>query len=122
MVKKPNGKWHTCIEFSDLNKAFSKDIFHFPRINQLVDAMVGHEKLSFMDAYLGYNQIPMHDDNEEHTSFITDRGLYCYKIMSFGLKNAGVTYQRRVNKMFSKQLEKTMEVYVDVLDPTEKNT
>ncbi|XP_024026071.1 uncharacterized protein K02A2.6-like [Morus notabilis] len=79
LVIKPNGNWRTCVDFSDLNKACPKDGFPFPRIDQLVDATAGHEMLSFMDAYSGYNQIPMHPADEEHTSFITDRGLYCYK-------------------------------------------
>ena len=96
LVKKPNGEWRTCVDFSDLNKACPKDSFPLPRIDQLVDATAGHELLSFMDAYSGYNQIPMLDRDEEHTSFITDRGLYCYKVMPFGLKNAGATYQRLV--------------------------
>ena len=92
LVKKANGKWRTCIDFTDLNKACPKDSFPLPRIDQLVDSTAGHELLSFMDAYSGYNQIPMHPPDEDHTSFITDRGLYCYKVMPFGLKNAGATY------------------------------
>ena len=66
-----------------------------------------------MDAYSGYSQIPMHVPNQEHTSFITDHGLYCYMVMPFGLKNAGATYQRLVNIMFKEPISKTMEVYVD---------
>nr|XP_017247956.1 PREDICTED: uncharacterized protein LOC108219166 [Daucus carota subsp. sativus] len=113
LVKKPNGKWRTCVDFTDLNKACPKDSFPLPRIDQLVDATAGHALLSFMDAYSGYNQIPMHEPDQEHTSFITDRGLYCYIGMPFGLINAGATYQRLVNMMFKDQIGKTMEVYVD---------
>ena len=76
----------------NLNKACPKDSFPLPRIDQLVDAIAGHELLSFMDAYSGYNQIPMYEPDEEHTSFIIDLGFYCYKAMPFGLKNAGSTY------------------------------
>ncbi|EXB37477.1 hypothetical protein L484_001142 [Morus notabilis] len=79
LVIKPNGTWRTCVDFSDLNKACSKDGFPLPRIDQMVDATAGHEMLSFMNAYSGYNQIHMHPSDEEHTSFITDRSLYCYK-------------------------------------------
>nr|XP_017221509.1 PREDICTED: uncharacterized protein LOC108198257 [Daucus carota subsp. sativus] len=113
LVKKPNGKWRTCIDFTDLNKACPKDSFPLPRIDQLVDSTAGHALLSFMDAYSGYNQIPMYEPDQEHTSFITDRGLYCYIGMPFGLINAGATYQRLVNMMFKDQIGKTMEVYVD---------
>ncbi|XP_074347670.1 uncharacterized protein LOC141686541 [Apium graveolens] len=113
LVKKPNGKWRTCMDFTDLNKACPKDSFPLPRINQLVDSTAGHALLSFMDAYSGYNQIPMYGPDQEHTSFITDRGLYYYIGMPFGLLNAGVTYQRLVNKMFKYQSGKNMEAYVD---------
>ena len=60
LVPKLNKKWRTCIDFTNLNKACLKDNFPLPPIDQLVDATAGHELLSFMDAYLGYNQIPMY--------------------------------------------------------------
>ncbi|XP_057962309.1 uncharacterized protein LOC131153877 [Malania oleifera] len=113
LVGKSNGKWHTYIDFTDLNKACSKDNFPLPRIDQLVDSTSRHEFLSFMDAYSGYNQILMHRANEEKTSFITERGLYCYRVMPFGLKNAGATYQRLVNRIFKDQFGKMMDEYVD---------
>ena len=113
LVGKPNRKWRTCIDFTNLNKACPKDSFPLPRIDQLVDMTTGHELLSFVDAYSGYNQILMYWPNEDHTSFITDRGFYYYKAMLFGLKNAGATYQRLVNMMFKDLIGKTMEVYVE---------
>ncbi|KAI5335008.1 hypothetical protein L3X38_025141 [Prunus dulcis] len=79
----------------------------------LVDATAGHELFSFMDAYSGYNQIFMHPADNEHTTFITDRGLYCYNVMPFGLKNTGLTYQRLVNQIFAKHIGSIMELYVD---------
>ncbi|KAK0572810.1 hypothetical protein LWI29_037640 [Acer saccharum] len=79
----------------------------------LVDATAGHDLLSFMDAYSSYNQILMHPDDQEKTAFVTERCTFCYKVMPFGLKNAGATYQRLVNKMFAKMLGSTMEVYID---------
>jgi hypothetical protein len=102
-----------CVDFTDLNKACPKDSFPLPRIDALVDSTSGYELLSFMDAFSGYNQILMHPRDREKTAFITDRGLYCYKVMPFGLKNAGATYQRLVNKMFQTQIGRNMEVYVD---------
>ncbi|KAK0593858.1 hypothetical protein LWI29_035065 [Acer saccharum] len=113
LVKKKNNQWRMCVDFTDLNKACPKDSFPLPRIDQLVDATAGHETLSFMDAYSGYNQIKMHRPDEEKTVFTTDQGLYCYTVMPFGLKNAGATYQRLVNKMFARQIGRNMEVYVD---------
>lgn len=91
LVKKANRNWWVCVDFTDLNKACLKDSFPLPRIDQLVDATAGHELLSFMDAYSGYNQIRMHQPDQEHTSFLIDQGLYCYREMPFSLKNAGAT-------------------------------
>ncbi|KAI5351002.1 hypothetical protein L3X38_003893 [Prunus dulcis] len=113
MVRKPRKGWRMCVDYTNLNRACPKDSFPLPRIDQLVDATAGHALLSFMDAYSGYNQIFMHPEDQAHTSFITDRGLYCYKVMPFGLKNAGATYQRLVNHLFAPLIGHTMEVYVD---------
>uniref|UniRef100_A0A2N9EFP7 Uncharacterized protein n=1 Tax=Fagus sylvatica TaxID=28930 RepID=A0A2N9EFP7_FAGSY len=113
MVKKANGKWRMCVDFTDLNKACPKDSFPLPRIDQLVDSTAGHRLLTFMDAFSGYNQIMMDDADQEKTSFITSKGLFCYKVMPFGLKNAGATYQRLMNKMFHHQIGRNVEVYVD---------
>ena len=113
VVQKKNGKWRVCIDFTDLNKACPKDPFPLPHIDAMVDATAGHELLTFMDAYSGYNQILMHPDDQEKTAFMTDKGIYCYKVMPFGLKNAGSTYQRLVNMMFKEHLGRTMEVYID---------
>ncbi|CAL2278566.1 unnamed protein product [Prunus armeniaca] len=102
-----------CQDYTNLNKACPKDSFPLPRIDQLVDATASHELLSFMDTYSGYNKIFMHSADRKHTAFITDRGLYCYNVMPFGLKNAGATYQRLVNKIFAELISTSMEVYVD---------
>lgn len=59
LVKKHNEKWGICVDFFNLNQACPKDNFPLPQINQLVDSTIGHELLSFMDAYSSYNQIPM---------------------------------------------------------------
>ena len=94
LVKKSNRKWRMCVDFTDLNKACSKDNYQLTRIDLLVDSTSGHELLSFMDAFLGYNQISMHEFDQEKTAFMTDTDLYCYKVMPFELKNAGATYIR----------------------------
>ena len=82
------------MDFRDLNDACPKDNFPLPIIEIMVDATTGHEALSFMDGSSGYNQIRMAPENEELTAFHTPEGIYCYKVMPFGLKNAGATYQR----------------------------
>ncbi|XP_059627354.1 uncharacterized protein LOC132270172 [Cornus florida] len=79
----------------------------------MVDATTGYERLTFLDAYSSYNQIPMNLNDEEKTSFVTERGIYCYKVMPYGLTNAGATYQRLVSKIFKSQMGKTVEAYID---------
>ena len=101
MVKKTNGKWRMCVNFTDLNKACPKDNYPLPRIDTLVDSTARHQLLSFMDAFSDYNQIKMEEADQEKTFFITNQGLFHYKVMPFGLKNAGATYQRLMNKMFT---------------------
>ena len=113
LVKKANGKWGMCVDFTNLNKAFPKYSFPVPHTDALVDSTAGYELLSFMDAFLGYNQIRMHLEDCDKTAFITYWGLYCYKVMHFGLKNTRATYQWLVNKMFRDQIRQNMEVYVD---------
>ncbi|XP_015955678.1 uncharacterized protein LOC107480072 [Arachis duranensis] len=81
--------------------------------SSIVDAVAGYRYLSFMDAYSGYNQIPMHRPDEDKTAFITPGGTFCYKVMPFGLKNAGATYQRLMNRIFHDLIGKTVEVYMD---------
>ena len=101
------------MDFTNLNKACPKDSYPLARIDQLVDSTAGHRLLSFIDAFSGYNQIRMDKADQEKTSFITSQGLFCYKVMPFGLKNAGATYQRLVNHMFHPQIGRNVEVYVD---------
>ena len=113
MVKNVSGKWRICVDFIDLNKACLKDSFPLPTINKLVDTFVGYKVLNFMDAFSRYNQISMNLSNQEKMMFITKEGLFCYKAIPFGLKNARVTYQQLVNKVFANKICRTMEVYVN---------
>ena len=113
MVKKANGKLRMCVDFTDSNKACLKDSYPLPRIDQLVDSTAGHKLLSFMDAFSSYNKIRMDEEDQEKTSFVTSQGLFCYKVMPFGLKNVGATYQRLVNHMFCPRIGRNVEVYVD---------
>ena len=101
------------MDYTYLNEACPKDSFPLPWIDQIVDASAWHGMLSFLDAFSGYHQIPMHLSDAEKTAFITPHGLLCYNVMLFGLKNVGETYQRLVTKMFRPLLGKTMEVYID---------
>ena len=100
-VKKANGKWRMCVDFTDLNKACPKDSYPLPSIDALVDRASGSKVLSFLDAFSGYNQIKMHPRDESKIAFMTETNSYCYKVMPFGLKNAGATYQRLMDKVLA---------------------
>ena len=113
VVKKKSGKWRVCVDFTDLNKACPKDPFPLPQIDQLVDAMVGHPRMTFLDAFQGYHQIPLALDDQEKTIFVTPNENYHYKVMHFGLKNARSIYQRMMTRIFEPQLGKNIEVYID---------
>jgi len=113
LIKKPNGTWRMCVDFTDLNKAYLKGSYPLPKIDKLVDATTGHALLSFMDAFSRYHQTPLCHKDEEKTMFVTNRGLHCYKVMPFGLKNTGATYQGLVNKLFESLIRQTMEVILD---------
>ena len=112
-VPKKEGKVRVCVYFRDLNKASPKDDFPLPHIDMLVDNTAGHPMFSFMDGFSGYNQILMALEDMERTSFITEWGTYCYRVMPFGLKNAGATYQRAATTLFHDMMHRDVEVYVD---------
>jgi len=113
MVKKANGKWRMCVDYTDLNKACPKDSYPLLTIDRLVDGAVGHHVLSFLDAYSGYNQIQMHLADRKKTAFMTDSDNFYYEVMPFGLKNARATYQRLMDHVFHDMIGRNVEVYVD---------
>ena len=112
MLKK-DGKVRMCVDFRDLNKDSPKDDFPLPHIDILVDNITEHALLSFMDGFSGYNKIKMASKDMEKTSFITPWGMYCYKVMPFGLKNVGATYQHATTTLLHDLIHKEVEVYVD---------
>jgi hypothetical protein len=85
LVKKKNGKWRMCVDYTSLNKACPKVPFPLPPTNQIVDSTAGCELLCFLDAYSRYHQIRMKESDQLATSFITPFGMFCYVTMSFGL-------------------------------------
>ena len=101
------------VDFRDLNKACLKDDFPSPHLDVIVDSAVSSAMYSFMDGFSGYNQIMMAVMDKIKTTFITKWGTYCYKVMPFGLKNVGATYQRAATALFHNMMHKEVEVYVD---------
>jgi hypothetical protein len=102
-----------CVDYTNLNKACPKDPFPLPRIDQVIDSTARCELLSFVDAYSSFHQIPLYQLDQIKTSFITPYGAYCYRTMPFGLRNAGATYQRCMQKCLHDQIDKNVQVYVD---------
>jgi hypothetical protein len=113
LVKKANGKWRMCVDFTDLNKVCPKDKFPLPRIDSLVDATASLELMSLLDCYSGYHQIWMKKEDEPKTSFITPNGTYCYLRMPEGLKNAGGSFSRMTTKVLHSQIGRNVLTYVD---------
>ena len=109
-VPKKDGKVQICVDYRDLNWASPKDNFPLPHIDILVDNTTNFVLFSFMDGFLGYNQIKMAPKDMEKMTFVTLWGTLCYKVMSFGLKNAGATYQRAMVALFHDMMHKEIEV------------
>jgi len=114
-VYKKNGKLRVCIDFRDLNKTTPMDGYPMPIADMLVDATAGHKVISFMDGNTGYNQIFMAEEDIHKTAFRCSGhlGLFEWVVMTFGLKNAGATYQRAMNYIFHKLIGKIVEIYID---------
>ncbi|KAD4586584.1 hypothetical protein E3N88_24185 [Mikania micrantha] len=115
MVQKSDGTWRMCIYYKDLNRACPKDNYPLPEIDLKVDSLAEFPVKCFLDAYKVYHQVQMAEEDENKTAFHTDIGIFCYKKMPFGLKNAGATYQRMMDIVFKDQIGKNVEVYVDDL-------
>jgi hypothetical protein len=101
LVRKKNNEWRMCVDYTDLNKHCPKDHFGLPRIDQVINSMAGCVLLCFLDCYSGHHQIELKEEDQIKTAFITPFGTYSYKTMSFGLKNAGATYQRTIQMCFA---------------------
>ena len=113
MVPKKDKSLRMCIDFKHINRACPKDHFPLPRIDQIVDSTAGCERLSFLDAYSGYHQIRLYGPDEVKTAFITPFGCFCYITMPFGLKNAGATFMRMIQKCLLTQISRNVEAYMD---------
>jgi hypothetical protein len=103
-----------CVDYTELNKHFPKDHFDLPCIDEVIDSIAGCELLSFLDCYSGYHQITLNKDDQINTSFITPFGAYYYTTMSFGLKNAGATYQRAIQQCLANEIKDDLvKAYID---------
>ena len=113
--KKSSGKLRICVDFRDLNKATPKDEYPMPIADMLINNASGHRVVSFLDGNAGYNQIFMAEEDMSKTAFRCPGfvGLFEWVVMTFGLKNAGATYQRAMNLIFHDLLGIILEIYID---------
>jgi hypothetical protein len=111
--KKNTDVRRVCVDYTSLNKHCPKDPFPLPCIDQIIDSTAGCARLSFLDAYSGYNQIKLKKEDKEKTAFITPYSVFCYQVMPFGLKNAGATYQRMMQNCLGSQIGRNIQVYID---------
>jgi hypothetical protein len=114
-IEKESGKLRVCIDFRNLNRAAPKDEYPMPIADTLINNASGNRIISFLDGNAGYNHIFMAEEDASKTTFIClgFTGLFEWVVMTFGLKNAGATYQRAMNLIFHELLGNTMEIYID---------
>jgi hypothetical protein len=111
--KKNTDVQRVCVNYTSLNKHCPKDPFPLPRIDQIIDSTAGCARLSFLDAYSGYNQIKLMKEDKEKIAFITPYGVFCYQVMPFGLKKAGAAYQQMMQNCLRSQIGCNIQVYID---------
>jgi hypothetical protein len=114
LIPKKNKDWMMCVDYTDLIKACKKD-------RSVVDSTTGCSLLCFLDCYFGYHQIPLKEEDQIKTSFITQFGTFCYTTMPFGLKSTGVTYQQGIQWCLHSQHGRNVEAYInDVVIKTQE--
>jgi hypothetical protein len=113
LVPKKTGQWRMCIDYIDLNRHCPKDPFPLPCIDQVIDSTAGSILLCFLDCYSGYHEITLKVFDQDKMAFTTPHDIYFYTAMTFGLKNAGATYQMAIQKCMESQIGKIVEAYVD---------
>ena len=112
-VRKKNGEIRLCVDFRNLNRSSLKDNYPLPKIEQVLQQVVGAQRISMVDGFSGYNQVAMHPDDREKTAFTTPWGTFMYDKMPFGLMNAGATFQRAMDIAFVGEKDKFVVIYLD---------
>jgi len=112
-VRKKSGEIRICIDFRNLNKASLKDNYPLPKMDSILQNIVGSQRMSMLDGFSGYNQIHVHPDDQEKIAFRTPWGIFMYTKMPFGLMNAGATFQRAMDIAFSEEKDNKVSIYLD---------
>jgi hypothetical protein len=124
-VRKKSGEIRLCVDFRNLNKVSLKDHYPLPKMDYILQKVVGSQKMSMLDGFSGYNQIMVHPDDREKTTFTTPWGTFMYAKMPFGLMNIGATFQREMDIVFADEKDKFIVIYLDditVYSASDNNT
>jgi hypothetical protein len=114
-VRKKSGEIRLCLDFRNLNQSPLKDNYPLPKMDHVLEKVVGANIMPMIDVFSGYNQIDVHEDDKEKTAFTTPWGTFMYDKMPFGLMNVGATYQREMNITFNGERDKFVVIYLDDL-------
>ena len=112
-IPKKNGQIRVCVDYCKLYAVTITDAFPLPFTDSVLHRVAGHECYSFLDGFNSYNQIQMHLDDQEKTTFVTEWGVFVAEVMMFGLKTAPATFQRIINEIFDKYIPAFMQVFLD---------
>ena len=114
-TRKKTGEIRLCVDLRSLNKVSLKDNYPLPKMDHILQRVVGSSRISLLDGFSGYNQILVHPDDQDKTAFTTPWGTFKYVKMPFGLKNAGATFQRAMDIAFAKEIHDFLVIYLDDL-------
>ena len=112
-VRKKRGEIRICIDFRNLNKVSLKDNYPLPKMDHILQKVVGSQRMSMLDGFSGYNQVLVHPDDQEKTTFTMPWGTFMYSKMPFGIMNVGATFQRAMDIAFSEEKDKFVVIYLD---------
>ena len=120
-TRKKSGEIRLCVDLRNLNQVSIKEHYPLPKMDHIIQRVVGSSRISLLDGFLGFNQILFHPDDQDKTTFTTPWGTFKYMKMPFGLKNAGSTFQRAMDIAFAKEIHDFLVVYLDDLTPFSKS-
>eukprot|EP00253_Pinus_taeda_P027894 PITA_27894 len=120
-TRKKTGEIKLCVDLRNLNQVSLKDNYPLPKMDHILQRVVGASRISLLDGFSGFNQILVHPDDQDKTTFTTPWGTFKYVKMPFGLKNAGATFQRAMDIAFSKEVHEFLVIYLDDLTPFSKS-
>jgi len=120
-TRKKSGEIRLCVDLRNLNQVSLKDHYPLCMMDHILQRVVGCSRISLLDGFSGFNQILVHPDDQDKTTFSTPWGTFKYMKIHFGLKNAGATFQRDMDITFAKEIHDFLVFYLDDLTPFSKS-